>query len=164
MIKIIRILHVCAVRIKISIPWVTIWHHEALPNRIQRDGIFYMHRTLMIHSFSCIPFYFQYFILKEAFITIHRTFWNLTSVWRQHNNKVTWRPIQPMHTEFSWKCSFFLSYPLVRYMGKIRISIPSENFWLLPFDRQSWFQLTTRIILSIHDRQIHKLLWTIIAL
>ena len=38
---------------------------------IPRDGIFYPHRTLMLDSFSCIPFDFEYFILKAAFIAAH---------------------------------------------------------------------------------------------
>ena len=38
---------------------------------IPRDGIFYPQWTLMFDSFSCIPFHFQCFILKAAFIAIH---------------------------------------------------------------------------------------------
>ena len=42
---------------------------------ILRDGIFYPHQTLMFDSFSCIPFDFQCFILKVAFITSDFLIW-----------------------------------------------------------------------------------------
>ena len=84
---------------------------------IPRDVIFYPHRTLVCDSFSCIPFDFECFIFKVAFImpTTNNDvdvghFLNdvtVTSQWRQPNDKVTWRPIQPMQTEFTWKFSFW---------------------------------------------------------
>ena len=93
---------------------------------ITRDGIFYPHRTLMFDSFSCISFHFECFILKVA-LYYHtqwrwrRTFWNLSSQERQPNDKVAWRSIQPMQTEYSWKVSF------CGEMTCVRISIPSED-------------------------------------
>ena len=42
-----------------------------MPNSDPRDGIFYPHWTLMFDSFSCIPFDFECFILKVAFIITH---------------------------------------------------------------------------------------------
>ena len=98
---------------------------------IARDGIFYPHRTLIFDSFSCIPFYFKCFILKVTFITTYNDvdighFLNWRH-WRQPNDKVKWRPIQPMQTdsrEIHMKI-FFLGWD---NMGEIRISIPSENF------------------------------------
>ena len=47
------------------------WHHDWCKTVIPRDGTFYLHRTLMIDSFSCIPFDFEWFILKVAFITTY---------------------------------------------------------------------------------------------
>ena len=38
---------------------------------ILSEGIVYPHQTLMFDSFSCIPFHFECFILKVAFITTH---------------------------------------------------------------------------------------------
>ena len=38
---------------------------------IPRDGIFYLHRTLLFDSFSCIPFDLECFILKVEFTTMH---------------------------------------------------------------------------------------------
>ena len=69
----IRILHGYEGRIENSVPRVTVWHHEALPSDavIPKDGISYPHRTLRFESFSCIPFDFECFILKLAFITTH---------------------------------------------------------------------------------------------
>ena len=103
---------------------------------IPRDGIFFLHQTLMFDSFSCIPFDFECFILKVAFIITHNDIFKfdviVTSQSRQPNDKVMWYPIQQMQTNFMWKVSFFFissmdeSYGLDK-MGEIRISIPSEN-------------------------------------
>ena len=47
----------------------------------------------------------------------------VTSQWRHLNDKVTWRPIQPMQTESIW---WFSTHGWDN-MGEIRISIPSEK-------------------------------------
>ena len=67
----IRILHGYEVQIENSVPRVTVasrgfaeWCETVIP----RDGIFYLHQTLMFDSFSCIPLDFEWFILKIAFI------------------------------------------------------------------------------------------------
>ena len=68
-------------------------------------------KTLMFDSISCIPFDFECFILKAAFITTRNDadIGNFL-IWRHRDvNLVTWNPIQPMQTEFMWKFPFF--YP-----------------------------------------------------
>ena len=46
-----------------------------------------------LHTFQFRMFYFKSIV---------------TSQWRQPDDKVTWRPIQPMQTEFTWNFSFFI--------------------------------------------------------
>ena len=58
-------------RIENSVPRFTVCHHEWCKTVIPRDGTFYLHRTLMFDSFSCISFDFEWFILKVAFITTY---------------------------------------------------------------------------------------------
>ena len=43
------------------------WYKTVIP----MDGIFYPHWIVMFDSFSCIPSYFERFILKVIFITTH---------------------------------------------------------------------------------------------
>ena len=95
----IRLLHRCEVRIENSVPMVTVWHHEAL------------------------PFNFQWFIFKVAFITIHNDvdgghfeIWRhcdftMTSTWRQsYVTSYTTNAHRISRENFP----FFLSYPCVR--------------------------------------------------
>ena len=122
--EIIRILHGCEMRVENSV-LRSLWCRIVIP----RERIFYPHRTLMFDSFSCIPFNFECFILKVAFITIHNdddeeiflTWLHCDIVniivmlqWRQPNYKIVWRPIQPMQTEFTWKFSFLDEITWVR--------------------------------------------------
>ena len=64
----IRIFHGGEARIENSLRRVTVWNHEALPNDtklIPTDRILYPHRTLMLDSFSCIPFNFKWTASSE---------------------------------------------------------------------------------------------------
>ena len=93
-------------------------------------GFFYPHRTLVFDSFSCTSFDFECFILKVVFFTIYNDvdigrFFKMTSLWRQPNDTVTWRPIQPMQTESTWK-KIFLGWDKNFYpKRKPRISLSS---------------------------------------
>ena len=120
--KDIRILPGC----ENSVPMVTVWHHKAFSSDAKqlspRDRIFYLHRTLMFDSFSCIPLDFQCFILEVSFVTIYNDAdvghfdIIVTSQWCQPNDKVTWHSTQQMHIKFMWRFSF-LSYPWVILHG-----------------------------------------------
>ena len=59
---------------------------------IPRDGIFYRHRTLMFDSFSCIPFDFEYFFLKNQHSLPHTMTLTLEMFlkWRQRDVRMTW--------------------------------------------------------------------------
>ena len=110
----IRILHECEVWIENSVPRITVWHHEAVPSDAKQWswGTEFSVRTehsIILDSFSCIPFSFKCLILKVAFYTTHsdvdvghflKIDITVTSQWRQPNDKVTWHPIQPVQTEF----------------------------------------------------------------
>ena len=98
---------------------------------IPRDGIFYPHRTLMFDSFSCVPFDFECFILKAAFITTHNNvYMGHFLIWRHCDVAVTSTERQSCVTSYTTNANrihakiFFLGWDNI---CEIRISIPSEN-------------------------------------
>ena len=133
--EIIRILHGCEVRIENSVPRVTVWHHEAMPSDAKQwsrgTEFSYLHRTLMFDSFSCLPFEFECFILKVAFIIRYNdndvgNVFKMTSLWCQNDVNLTTKLREVLYNQckLNSREKFFLGWA---NMGEIRISMPSEN-------------------------------------
>ena len=112
---------------------------------IPRDGIFYLHRTIMFDSFSCLPFDFLMFYFKSIIHyhtqwRWHKTFLNLTSLWRRNDINLMTKLCDILYNQRKLNsCENFFFYPTHEWdnMGEIRISIPSEDlkFAIIPW---SW--------------------------
>ena len=93
----IRILHWCEVRIENSVPRVTVWHHKALPSDAKQwsRGTEFSVRTkhscliLFLHTFRFRMFYFKSGIHYHIQWCWRRTFFKLTSLWRQNHVNLT---------------------------------------------------------------------------
>ena len=112
-----KILHGCEVRIEISIPGILFGITRlcrVMQNSDPEGWNFLSALNTRLILFLAHLFDFECFILKVAFITTHNDVdVGHFLIWRHcdvamlsTNDKVAWRPIQPMQTKFKWIFSF----------------------------------------------------------